>query len=119
MKLSLDPAATAPRQITRESLVMAEWYDAHPGVRRLWAIKDAHTLRVIVTFEPTVDNDDSYPLWLANCYAWARELRSSISSAVSLEMVHEPLVDEIEIEAEGEIIAALCWRDPALLWSAA
>lgn len=119
MKLSLDPAVTAPRNITRESLVLSAWYDANPAVRRLWAVKDSRALRVIVALEPTVDDSDTSPAWLAHGQIWAREIRSGTGSFVELEMVEEPSVDEIEIDAEGEIIAALCWRDPTLLWSAA
>ena len=42
MKLSLDPMATIPRHITAEAEALAAWYDAHPTIRRLWAIRDAN-----------------------------------------------------------------------------
>ena len=90
MKLNLDPMAMIPRHITAESEALAEWYDAHPTIRRLWAIKDAQTLSVIVTLEPTVDNDDTYPAWFACNQGWAREIRSITGSPVNLELLDEP-----------------------------
>ena len=39
MKLSLDPNVMAPRHITAEAEALAAWYDAHPTIRRLWAIR--------------------------------------------------------------------------------
>jgi hypothetical protein len=112
MKLSLDPSVTAPRTITAESLALAAWYDAHPAVRRMWAIRDAEKLRVIVTLEPTVDNSDTHPAWLANSHAWVHELRSHTGSLVELELVDEPPINEIETDAEGDVVVAMCWRDP-------
>lgn len=112
MKLSLDPSVTGPRAITAESLALAAWYDAHPAVRRMWAIRDAEKLRVIVALEPTVDNSDTHPAWLANSHAWIRELRSHTGSVVELELVDEPLINEIDTDAEGDVVVAMCWRDP-------
>ena len=48
MKLSLDPAQ-APRTRSPESRALASWYDGRPSVRRMWAIREARGLRVIVT----------------------------------------------------------------------
>lgn len=117
MKLSLDPYVTAPRTTTPESSALEAWYDAHPAVRRMWAIRDAQTLRVIVTLEPTVDNDDTLPAWLANGQAWVRELQSHTGSFVELELIDEPLLDEIETDAEGDLVIAMCWRDSALIFN--
>src|SRR5262245_34474207 len=114
MKLSLDPSVTALPTNTAESLALAAWYDAHPAVRRMWAIRDAEKLRVIVMLEPTVDNSDTHPAWLANGHAWARDLRSRTGGFVELELVDEPLINEIETDAEGDVIVAMCWRDPVL-----
>jgi hypothetical protein len=61
MELSLDQSITRPRDITSESLALAKWYDAHPGVQRLWGISDTQALRVVVLIEPTYDGDDVYP----------------------------------------------------------
>jgi hypothetical protein len=118
MKLSLDPMATIPRHITAESVALAAWYDAHPTIRRLWAIRDANTLSVIVTLEPTMDNGDTYPTWFACSSGWAREVQSITVNAVKLELLEEPEVDEFEVDLEGEIVAAISWRDPTSFWKA-
>ena len=118
MKLNLDPMATIPRHITAESEALADWYDAHPTIRRLWAIKDANALSVIVTLEPTVDNDDTYPAWFACNQGWVREVESITGHAVNLELLDEPLPSEFEIDLEGEIVAAMSWRDPTSFWKA-
>ena len=75
-------------------------------------------MSVIVTLEPTVDNDDTYPAWFACNQGWAREIRSITGSPVKLELLDEPLVDEFEIDLEGEIVAAISWRDPTSFWKA-
>lgn len=118
MKLSLNPMATLPCHITAEAESLSAWYDAHPTIRRLWAIRDAKTLSIIVTLEPTVDNGDTYPVWFACNQGWAREIRSITNSPVELELLDEPLVDEFEIDLEGEIVAAISWRDPTSFWKA-
>lgn len=116
MKLSLDPTVTAPRFITSESLALATWYDAHPAVRRMWAIRHEQTLRVIVALEPSVDNSDVHPVWLACGMKWARELRSQAAGQVELQLIDEPSIDEFETDAEGDVVVAMCSRDPALLF---
>ena len=98
-------------------MIFAAWYDAHPVVRRLWAVQEPQALRVILSLEPTMDNGDIAPVWLAHSSAWEREMRCFTGAAVRLEFVDEPLMNEIEIDASGEIIAAFSWRDPTLLWS--
>jgi hypothetical protein len=122
MKLNLDPAVTAPRHITAESEALAEWYDAHPTVRRLWAIRDgegeAWALSVILTLEPTMDNGDTSPSWLACSTAWAREIQSLTNRPVRMGLLDEPAAREFEIDVEGEIVAALSWRDPTYYWQA-
>ena len=110
MKLNRDP--TLPRHVTAEAEALAGWYDAHPAVRRLWAIRDALQLSVVLTLEPTVDNSDTYPTWFACSPAWSSEISSLVSSPVKIELLDEPLVDEFEIDVEGEIVAAISWRDP-------
>lgn len=120
MRLSLDPSAVAPRDVSPESLALARWYDAHPSVRRLWGIQDLQTLRVVVALEPTHDSDDVFPVWAANYRAWVRELRSLTRSAVQLELFSESALDDIEFRAEAVVIADLFWRDPAVApWPAA
>ena len=115
MKLSLDPYVTAPRNTTAESLALARWYDSKPAVRRLWGIKDAQRLRVIVAVEPTLDDDDISPAWFAHAEEWASELHSHMGSDVQLELIHVPTFDEIEIDDESVIIADLFWRDATLI----
>lgn len=118
MKLNLDPVATMPRHVTAEGEALAGWYDAHPSIRRLWAIRSALALNVIVTIEPTVDNDDTSPPWLACGRGWAGEIQSLTGSTVSLELLEEPLTPEFDINFEGEVIAAFSWRDPTSYWKA-
>lgn len=114
MTLSVDPSLTAPRTINAESVALASWYDSQPAVRRLWGIKDAQKLRVIIAVEPTLDNDDIYPVWLASAKAWTNELRLYTRSPVQLELVDGPPFDGIEIDAGSVIIADLFWRDVTL-----
>jgi hypothetical protein len=117
MKLNLDPAITGPRHITAESEALADWYDATPDVRRLWAIRESRLLRVIVTLEPTMDNGDTSPVWFAQSAMWEQELRANTGGLVRLELVPEPHAPVFEVEADGEVVAAISWRDPAFLWS--
>ena len=114
MKLSLDPSVTERRNSTAESLALAAWYDSQPLVRRLWGIKDAERLRVIVAVEPTHDGDDIYPVWLANSQAWADELHLYTGSSVHLELLDESPFDGIEFDAESVIVADFFWRDATL-----
>ena len=115
MRLSLDPSDIAPRNATAESLALAKWYDANPAVQRLWGIREARMLRVVVSLVPTPDGDDVYPAWAANCRTWARELHFMTRSPVQLEAVGEPMLDGIEIDADGTVVADLFWRDATLI----
>jgi endo-beta-N-acetylglucosaminidase D len=114
MKLSLDPTDSAVRNVTPESTALAAWYDSHPEVRSLWAIKNAQGLRVIVRLEPTPDSDDTLPGWIANSRAWAKELQLRTHESVQLEAIDELLIDGIEV-SDGIIVAALGWRDPTVI----
>ena len=96
-------------------MALARWYNSKPAVRRLWGIKDAQRLRVIVAVEPTLDDDDIYPAWLAHAEEWASELHSHMGSDVQLELIHVPAFDGIEIGAESVIIVDLLWRDATLI----
>ena len=118
MKLSLDPRINAPCHVSAEAEALAQWYDTHPEIRRLWAIRGVQFLSVIVTLEPTMDNDDTYPAWFACSQHWAREIRSIADGPVILELLDEPTVDEFEIDLDGEIVAAISWRDPTSFWKA-
>jgi hypothetical protein len=114
MKLSADPSATGPRNAA-ESLALAKWYDANPAVQRLWAIRDAQTLRVVVSLEPTPDGDDVYPVWVANYQAWARGLQLLTGSAIQLELVDESPLDGIDVHTETTLVADLFWRDATII----
>lgn len=119
MKLSIDPTTVAPPlHVTAEAEALADWYDAHPAIRRLWAVRGGLALNVVVTLEPTVDNSDTSPPWLACGRRWADEIQALMRTTVSLELVEEPLTPEFDVEFEGEIIAALSWRDPTSFWKA-
>ena len=118
MKLSLDSASFLPRRDSAEAKALSAWYDARPTVKRLWAIRDQSKLNVIITLEPTVDDDDTYPAWLACGRGWANEIQSMTGGTVSLEMLEEPTVDEFEIGFDGELVTALSWRDPTSFWKA-
>jgi hypothetical protein len=89
---------------------LAEWYASHALVRRLWAIRDAEGLRVLVTLEPTPDGDDTQPAWIANREAWVHELQAYAGSTVRLEQIDH----EVELEAESVLVAAFSWRDPTI-----
>ena len=118
MRLSLDPTVMVAAHVTAQAEALAEWYDAQPAVRRLWAIKNAQSLSVILTLEPTMDGSDTYPAWFACSRGWTREIQSITSSVVKLELLDEPAGEDFEVDAEGEIVAAISWRDPTSFWKA-
>jgi hypothetical protein len=118
VKLSLDPTVMIPRHVTAESEALADWYDAHPTIRRMWAIRDTQVLNVILTIEPTMDGSDTYPAWFACSRRWTQEIQSIASGTVELELLDEPRINEFEIDLEGEIVAAFSWRDPTSFWKA-
>jgi hypothetical protein len=118
VKLSLDPEVGLPLHVSAVAEALSEWYDARPEIRRLWAIRSKLALNIIVTLEPTVDNNDTYPAWFAHSRGWASEIQSMTGGTVSLELLEEPSVREFEVEFEGEIVAAISWRDPTSFWKA-
>ncbi len=116
MKSALYPPASSRASFTPESLAVEAWYAAHSNVRRLWAVKDAHGLRIIVSLEPALDSNDIYPAWIANRHLWAHELRSCTDNpSVRLEQIGDLVFDETAIDAEGVIVATLSWRDPSVI----
>ena len=114
MRVSIDPSVDAPEDVTAESLALALWYDSHPAVRRLWGVKMAQGLRVIVAIEPALDSDDVFPSWLANKKAWSREIQQQTGSRVLLEVIRDLPCDGIEVDPESLLIADLFWRDVTL-----
>jgi hypothetical protein len=114
MRPSIDPPVIAAPGITAESSALAKWYDANPAVQRLWGIREAQALRVVVSIAPTPDGDDVYPAWAANCRAWARELNLLTQSVVRLELVGESMLYGVEFDPEDVMVADLFWRDATL-----
>jgi hypothetical protein len=112
MKLSLYPAPGVAPSATSESLALGAWYDRHAVVRRMWAIRSAGALRVIVSLEPTIDNSDTFPTWFANSDQWIRELQCCAEGDIELQLIDEPLAEEFETDVEGDIVVAMSWRDP-------
>jgi len=110
----MNPYRSSPvsegRRLGPESAALAAWYTTHPAVRRLWAVRNSYQLRILVTLEATHDDSDAYPAWLANCYAWARELQLCTDSPVRLELLDG--FDGAAIDAESVIVTTLSWRDP-------
>ena len=117
MRLSLEYSLDASEPGCATSSALARWYAEQPAVRRLWAIRamDKPMLRVIVLLEPSPDGDEISPAWMAHGSRWARELRERLAGAVQLERIDGPLPDEFEIDGEGAVLSALCWRDSTAL----
>ncbi|AGU53455.1 hypothetical protein VAPA_2c08990 [Variovorax paradoxus B4] len=117
MRLSLASSLGATQPGCATSSALARWYAEQPAVRRLWAIRatDDPMLRVIVLLEPSPDGDEISPAWMAHGSRWARDLRERLAGAVQLERIDGPLPEEFEIDGEGAVLSALCWRDPTAL----
>ncbi|MDM0066720.1 hypothetical protein [Variovorax sp. J31P207] len=117
MKLSLESSLEAAEQGCATSSALARWYAEQPAVRRLWAIRptDDSMLRVIVMLEPSVDGDEISPAWMANGSQWASDLRERLAGVVQLERIDGPLPAEFEIDGDGAVLSALCWRDSTAL----
>jgi hypothetical protein len=114
VKLRLDPSVAASWHLSRESSVLAAWYDSHPSVRRLWGMRLAQKLRVVVSVEATHDNSDLLPVWLANRAEWARELSSATGLLVELELFASYPFEGIDLDPGEAVVADLCWRESTL-----
>lgn len=119
MKLDLAPmpghAATPASPLLG---ALSAWYARTARVRRLWAIEPAGgpaasvaALRVVVMLEPVADSDEMGTAWMARGRTWQDELRSQLAREVDLEWMADAL-DDVEIDGEGTVVAALFWRDP-------
>ncbi len=117
MRLSLAASLEAPEPGCVTSSALSRWYAEQPAVRRLWAIQapDEPKLRVIVMLEPSLDGDEISPAWIAHGSRWTRELRERLAGPVQLERIDGPLSEEFEIDGEGAVLTALCWRDSTAL----
>ena len=99
--------------VTRESAALSAWYNSRPEIRRLWALRDAQGLRVLVHVERALDSNEIHPAWMANRDVWIDELQLRTGTPVRLEHADEPFGDEVMTDAPGVIVAALSWRDPS------
>lgn len=97
--------------LSLESAVLSAWYCSRPEIRRLLAIRDGEGMRVLVELEPAQDSDETNPAWVANQHEWADELEWHTGASIRLERSSELLLEEEE--DRGDVIAALCWRDPS------
>lgn len=99
--------------VTRESAALSAWYNSRPEIRRLWALRDAQGLRVLVHVERALDSNEIHPAWMANRDVWIDELQLRTGSPVRLENADVPFGDELVTDAPGVIVAALSWRGPS------
>jgi hypothetical protein len=106
-------AFTAARIAASASIALADCPAFHSKIRRLWAIENLRGIRVIVALEPTHDGNDTSPAWLANCHAWAIEMRLHLKRTIVLELIGDPSLEAIDIDGETVIVADLGWRDPS------
>jgi hypothetical protein len=114
MGVSSNPAVPIEEKITAESLALARWYDAHPSIRRLVGITVGEELRVVVVIDPTLDDDDILPVWLANTRIWSKELCVQTRRSVRLELTQHLPGDGFEVDPGSSLIADLFWRDATL-----
>jgi len=98
---------------TPESVTLSAWYGSRPEIRRLWAVRDAQGLRVVVDMEPANDSGEVHPAWMANRAQWADELQVRAGARVRLERADDPCGDEVATGLAGVIVAAFAWRDPS------
>ena len=99
---------------------LSTWYARTPGVRCLWAIDSARRpgqsaferLRVVLMLEPAGDSGETSIVWMARGRTWQQELRAELACEVDLEWLDEGDSDELEIDGDGTVVVALCWRDP-------
>ena len=111
MNVIVEAAVPIEERLTAESLALAQWYDGHPSIRRLRGIKVAGGLRVIVAIDPTMDDDDILPVWLANIRIWTDELVVQTGRSVRLELTQDPSGGGVDFDPGSSLIADLFWRD--------
>lgn len=117
MKLLLSQADAATSSLHAPGL--EAWYARTPRVRRLWAVDDSRQrdstglekLRVILVLEPAGDSDETSAAWMARGRIWQQELQSQLTCEIDLEWIDGGDLDDIEIDGDGTVVAALCWRD--------
>lgn len=99
---------------TIESAALAAWYSSCPVIRRLCALRETQGLRVLVHVERAFDSNEIHPVWIANRDVWVEQLQASTASRVQLELVENPIGDELMTGSADAIVAALSRRDPTL-----
>jgi hypothetical protein len=120
MKLSLTRPPDTAASTSHITVELCKWYAKKPRIRQLWAIREDIPHRamqqdkvlVVLLLEPSGDGDDAGPTWLAHGRTWHQELRLHLACEVDLRRIDGPLPDEFDIDADGRLIARLCWRDP-------
>jgi len=119
IRLHLDRVINAAPPHLALCAALERWYARTASVLRLWAIEERPELsrqsevglRVVVMLTATLDNDETGPFWLANGKRWADELRLQVAPQARLELLEGALSDEFDIDGEGVVVSALCWRE--------
>jgi hypothetical protein len=114
MNLVLDPSRDDGPTLAGAFVVLANWYAAHPAIRRLWAISESQQIRVILKLQPTGDGDDIYPAWLANGREWAHQLQLGLGGPVQLDVVDGSFLAQFAEDVDGVLVADLSWRDASM-----
>ena len=99
---------------------MAEWYSSEARVRSFWAFGEGdlpnsqQRIRVLVLLDPTIDSDETSPVWLANAESWSLQLERIVGHAAMLELVRvdAQLPEGRVARGDPPLIAVLRWRDP-------
>jgi hypothetical protein len=104
---------TSDHRVMTSSLtvILGQWYDAHPAVRRLWALEHSGAIHVVITLEPTSDGDDAMPAWLAHSRRWASDLQSLTHREVQLRPIYSAAPEDVPAADDGTIVAEFSWRD--------
>jgi hypothetical protein len=103
--------SASEREVPEIRTALAKWYAAHSSIRRLWAIDDPVALIVLVTLEPTSDNDDTLPVWLAMKRDWTNHLKSLVNREVQLRLTVAGAFEDSYVNTNAAVIAELSWRD--------
>lgn len=100
-----------PNAFLEIAAALGKWYDATPDIRRLRATQQASVIHVLIALEPTADDDDTLPIWLAKSSRWMNDLQSLTNRDMHLEMSVSAAFDESPLGPETPMITELSWRD--------
>jgi hypothetical protein len=106
------PSADSEQTSSAISFAIDKWYASHSAVRRMWVIDEAQCFRIIVALEPTLDGDETRPIWLANSRTWIHELQLLVNRIVKLELIDDSASMELAADVESLLVADILWRDP-------